>query len=139
MGLQPGVSRKGGGIHYGSGGCNVQMARCYGGTCPTLQQSQLSSPAHLSPPLALSWVVTQGWSSGEKRRAGDVSLTRFKVTRVRQFIGKSGGGIYYETACTEMFLHLRSVNRSVRQERQLDKCKTSPPTVTLRLELPEAW
>lgn len=52
------MGRGGGGIHYGSGGCNVQMARCYGGKHPTLQQSQLSSPAHLDPAPARTWSHT---------------------------------------------------------------------------------
>lgn len=62
----------GGGIHYGYGGCNVQMARCYAGTCPTLQQSQLSSPAHLGPPAAPVW-----WS----HRAGQAERRRRRTWR----------------------------------------------------------
>lgn len=65
-----------GGIHYGSGGCNVQMARC--------SQRDLSHPATIpafihGPPRSSAGpglVVTQGWSSGEEEE-GVVNLEMF--------------------------------------------------------------
>lgn len=65
-----------GGIHYGSGGCNVQMARC--------SQRDLSHPATIpafirGPPRSSTGpglVVTQGRSSGEEEE-GVVNLEMF--------------------------------------------------------------
>lgn len=40
----------------------------HGGTCPTLQQSQLSSPAHLGPPPAQTWWSHRAGQAERRKR-----------------------------------------------------------------------
>lgn len=63
------VSREEGGIHYGSGGCNVQMARC----SPPGPAPPANNPGiHRRPSASQDPAVTQGWPSRKGRKRVEV-------------------------------------------------------------------